>query len=49
MILGKGKPQVQKEAIEFMRGILDEFTHVRNFAKPIDPSMIIVICDIDIL
>jgi hypothetical protein len=38
-----GKGKVQKEAIEFMRGVMDEFTHLKNFSKPLDSSMIIVI------
>jgi hypothetical protein len=34
---------VQKEAIQFMRGMMDEFTHLKNFSRPIDPELIIVI------
>uniref|UniRef100_A0A0K2UCQ8 Zgc:110741 [Danio rerio] n=2 Tax=Lepeophtheirus salmonis TaxID=72036 RepID=A0A0K2UCQ8_LEPSM len=35
-------------AVEFMRGILDECTHFRNYSYPIDPSLIIIVAsDID--
>ncbi|OXA57246.1 hypothetical protein Fcan01_08257 [Folsomia candida] len=43
MITGNSKAKVQKEAIQFMRGVMDEFTHLKNFSKPVDPSLIIVI------
>jgi len=42
-VLGNRKAKVQKEAIQFMRGVMDEFTHLKNFSKPVDPSLIIVI------
>jgi hypothetical protein len=42
-IMGSSKSKVQKEAIQFMRGVMDEFTHLKNFAMPVDPDLIIVI------
>ncbi|XP_039295098.1 protein ABHD18 [Nilaparvata lugens] len=32
------------EAHHFMRGIMDECTHLRNFARPVDTSLITVVC-----
>lgn len=32
------------EAIWFMRGIMDECTHLRNFSVPFDTSLVIAIC-----
>lgn len=26
-----------------MRGVMDEFTHLKNFSKPVDPSLIIAV------
>lgn len=34
----------EHEALHFMRGIMDECTHLRNFAKPVDTSLIIAVC-----
>ncbi|KAF2352350.1 Abhydrolase domain containing 18 [Trinorchestia longiramus] len=31
------------EAVQFMRGIMDECTHVANFGRPTDPELIIII------
>lgn len=31
------------EALNFMRGIMDECTHLRNFTSPVDPSLSIVV------
>jgi len=42
-VIGNTKFKVQKEAIQFMRGVMDEFTHLKNFSRPIDPELIIVI------
>ncbi|KAF5288142.1 hypothetical protein FQA39_LY15486 [Lamprigera yunnana] len=33
-----------QEAVWFMKGIMDEFTHLKNFSPPIDTSLIIAIC-----
>lgn len=33
-----------KEAIWFMRGIMDECTHLKNFSVPFDTSLVIAIC-----
>lgn len=33
-----------KEAVWFMRGIMDECTHLKNFSVPYDTSLIISIC-----
>ncbi|RZB38807.1 C4orf29 -like, partial [Asbolus verrucosus] len=33
-----------KEAVWFMRGMMDEFTHLKNFSVPFDPSLIIAVC-----
>ncbi|RZF38662.1 hypothetical protein LSTR_LSTR003468 [Laodelphax striatellus] len=32
------------EAHHFMRGIMDECTHLRNFARPVDTELITVVC-----
>lgn len=32
------------EAINFMRGIMDECTHLKNFSVPVDTSLIISVC-----
>ncbi|KAM4809605.1 protein ABHD18 [Rhinophrynus dorsalis] len=34
---------LQKESILFMKGVMDECTHVANFSVPVDPSLIIVV------
>ena len=34
----------EKEAVWFMRGLMDECTHLKNFDVPIDTSLIIAIC-----
>lgn len=31
------------EVVDFMRGVMDHFTHLSYFSKPVDPSMIIVV------
>lgn len=35
--------KVQEESLQFMRGIMDECTHLKNFSVPADPELIIVI------
>nr|CAD7588782.1 unnamed protein product [Timema genevievae] len=34
----------ENEALNFMRGIMDECTHLRNFDIPVDTSLIIAVC-----
>ncbi|XP_036914453.1 protein ABHD18 isoform X4 [Sturnira hondurensis] len=34
---------LQKESLLFMKGVMDECTHVANFSVPVDPSLIIVV------
>lgn len=31
------------EALQFMRGIMDEFTHLKNYDVPVDPELIIIV------
>ncbi|CAH0385932.1 unnamed protein product [Bemisia tabaci] len=44
---GKGMSEEQKEALQFMRGIMDEFTHLTQFSTPVDTSLITAVCAID--
>ncbi|XP_051784356.1 protein ABHD18 isoform X2 [Erpetoichthys calabaricus] len=37
------KPSLQRESLLFMKGVMDECTHIANFSVPIDPSLIIVV------
>ena len=37
------KKGTQKEVIDFMRGVMDECTHLGNFSCPLDPSLIIIV------
>lgn len=32
-----------EEALDFMRGVMDECTHLGNFSVPVDPSLIIIV------
>ncbi|XP_011298842.1 uncharacterized protein C4orf29 homolog [Fopius arisanus] len=34
----------EHEALQFMRGIMDECTHLRNFEVPVDTNLIIAVC-----
>lgn len=34
----------EREALQFMRGVMDECTHLKNFSVPVDTSLIIAIC-----
>ncbi|XP_056143206.1 protein ABHD18 [Lampris incognitus] len=34
---------LQRESISFMKGVMDECTHMANFSVPVDPSLIIVV------
>uniref|UniRef100_H3CJY0 Abhydrolase domain containing 18 n=1 Tax=Tetraodon nigroviridis TaxID=99883 RepID=H3CJY0_TETNG len=37
------KRSLQKESLSFMKGVMDECTHMANFSVPVDTSLIIVI------
>nr|XP_043896973.1 protein ABHD18 isoform X1 [Solea senegalensis] len=37
------RPSLHKESISFMKGVMDECTHMANFSVPVDPSLIIVV------
>uniref|UniRef100_A0A8D0L7X7 Protein ABHD18 n=1 Tax=Sphenodon punctatus TaxID=8508 RepID=A0A8D0L7X7_SPHPU len=44
LISRKRKSDVlQRESFMFMKGVMDECTHVANFSVPVDPSLIIVV------
>ncbi|KAJ1521080.1 hypothetical protein ONE63_002786 [Megalurothrips usitatus] len=44
-VMGLSRSTVRdREAIQFMRGIMDECTHLKNFSVPVDTSLIIAIC-----
>lgn len=34
----------EREALQFMRGIMDECTHLSNFEVPVDTELIIAVC-----
>lgn len=34
----------EREALQFMRGVMDECTHLKNFSVPYDTSLIIAVC-----
>lgn len=34
----------EREALQFMRGMMDECTHLKNFTVPYDTSLIIAVC-----
>lgn len=35
---------LDSEVMDFLRQVLDEFTHLSKFAKPVDPSLVVVVC-----
>ncbi|KAM5191703.1 protein ABHD18 [Mantella aurantiaca] len=39
----KRNEALQRESLLFMKGVMDECTHVGNFSVPVDPSLIIVV------
>lgn len=39
----KVKDSLTWEAVQFMRGIMDECTHLGNFSVPVDPSLVIIV------
>ncbi|XP_053108212.1 protein ABHD18 isoform X1 [Hemicordylus capensis] len=42
LISGKSDT-LQRESLRFMKGVMDECTHVANFSVPVDPTLIIVV------
>jgi hypothetical protein len=34
----------EKESLQFMRGMMDECTHLKNFSVPVDTDLIIAVC-----
>nr|CAG4651089.1 EOG090X08BF [Simocephalus serrulatus] len=40
---GLEKVQARQQAMEFMRGIMDEFTHIANYSRPVDSSCIVIV------
>ncbi|XP_058794715.1 protein ABHD18 isoform X2 [Phymastichus coffea] len=40
----KDKKWREHEALQFMRGIMDECTHLQNFERPVDTELIIAVC-----
>ncbi|RWS23122.1 C4orf29-like protein [Leptotrombidium deliense] len=41
--ISKAKFRVKKDALNFMRGIMDECTHLGNFSVPVDPELAIIV------
>nr|CAG4643302.1 EOG090X08BF [Ilyocryptus agilis] len=37
------KIRARQQAIQFMRGIMDEFTHIANYSRPVDCSCIVIV------
>ena len=37
------KERAREQAIEFMRGIMNEFTHIANYSRPVDCSSIVIV------
>ncbi|KAL8207029.1 UNVERIFIED_CONTAM: Protein abhd18 [Gekko kuhli] len=42
LISGKSDT-LKRESLRFMKGVMDECTHVANFSVPVDPTLIIVL------
>ena len=40
---GLDKARARQQAVQFMRGIMDEFTHISNYSQPVDCSSIVII------
>lgn len=40
---GAERAQARQQAIQFMRGIMDEFTHIANYSRPVDCSTIVIV------
>ncbi|XP_059470116.1 protein ABHD18 isoform X2 [Neocloeon triangulifer] len=49
LVKGKdeGKKKTQDEVYQFMRGIMDECTHLKNFSVPVDTELIIAIAALE--
>ena len=41
---GGSKEWWERESLQFMRGVMDECTHLKNFSVPLDTELIISIC-----
>ncbi|ETE69091.1 putative protein C4orf29 [Ophiophagus hannah] len=41
--ISRKNDSLQRESLRFMKGVMDECTHVANFSVPVDPTLIIVI------
>ena len=41
--LTTSQQDIQHEALHFMRGVMDECTHLGNFSKPVDTGLVIII------
>ncbi|XP_062380665.1 protein ABHD18 [Sardina pilchardus] len=37
------RQSLQRESLHFMKGVMDECTHIANFSVPVDPSLIIIV------
>ena len=37
------KAGARQQAVHFMRGIMDEFTHIANYSQPVDCSCIVIV------
>ncbi|XP_026522797.1 protein ABHD18 [Notechis scutatus] len=42
-LISRKNDSLQRESLRFMKGVMDECTHVANFSVPVDPTLIIVI------
>ncbi len=40
---GSQQDSLHREAVQFMRGIMDECTHLKNYSVPFDPSLIHIV------
>ncbi|KAL0973942.1 hypothetical protein UPYG_G00213250 [Umbra pygmaea] len=40
---GLHRKSLHAESLDFMKGVMDECTHIANFSVPVDPSLIIVV------
>lgn len=38
-----GTKKAREDTLNFMRGVMDECTHLGNFSKPVDPELAIII------
>ena len=42
-VRSRTKTDLAEEALDFMKGVMDECTHLGNFCTPVDPSLIIIV------